>query len=273
MNATAPAPVVHTSRSGLVTITMKFHNANRMWSIVAERDGQTVANKFAMTEDDAKAIANEFWRTDGVQASDLVALAAEFETPAPAHQNWFDVSGQPTTRTPAPGTLSPKQRTFIANLASEREVPAQHTAAVAAAAEGTLAHKDASPLIEALLALPKTSTTATTGTSLPDVPAGHYATPSRTGNNDLDFWRVDRPTDGRWAGKTFVKRVIGGHEDQRVSFGETRQALEAILAAGLEEASRAYGQAIGRCGRCNRHLTDETSRAYGIGPDCRSKGW
>lgn len=125
---------------------------------------------------------------------------------------------------------------------------------------------DVSLLIEELKAMPD-------GRYPLETPAGHYATESRTGNNDLDFWVVDRPTEGRWAGYTFVSRVIGGHEDQRVRGSEARQALEAIIAAGPEQAARRYGQEIGRCGRCNRHLTDETSRTFGLGPECRTKGW
>jgi Family of unknown function (DUF6011) len=104
-----------------------------------------------------------------------------------------------------------------------------------------------------------------------DVPAGHYATKSRTGNNDLDFWRVDRPTEGNWAGRIFVKRVIGGKPDHNVRAQERASALAAIAEDGPEAAAKLYGQEIGRCSRCNRHLTDETSREFGMGPECRSK--
>lgn len=104
----------------------------------------------------------------------------------------------------------------------------------------------------------------------PDVPAGHYAVPSLTGNNDLDFFRVDRPTEGTWKGRTFVKRVIGGHPDTSVRGVTAVKALKAILAQGIDEARTDYGTHIGRCWKCNRHLTDETSRALGIGPDCRA---
>lgn len=104
-----------------------------------------------------------------------------------------------------------------------------------------------------------------------DVPAGHYATPSRTGNNDLDFWRVDRPTEGRWAGRTFVKRMIGGHPDTPVRGSEAHAALAAIADYGIERSATLYGTEIGRCYVCNRTLTDETSRALGIGPDCRGR--
>ena len=103
----------------------------------------------------------------------------------------------------------------------------------------------------------------------PDVPEGHYAVASATGTNDLDFFRVDRPDSGRWAGRTFVKRVIGGRPSVPVRGTVARAALEAILSAGVDSARTLYGQEIGRCWHCNRHLTDETSRRLGIGPVCR----
>jgi hypothetical protein len=106
----------------------------------------------------------------------------------------------------------------------------------------------------------------------PNVPAGHYATKSLTGNNDLDFWRVDRPEQGQWAGRTFVKRVIGGKPNAPVRGRTMFAALEAILEAGVDVAGTLYGTELGQCRKCNRHLTDETSRALGIGPDCRSQG-
>lgn len=107
--------------------------------------------------------------------------------------------------------------------------------------------------------------------SYPDVPAGHYAIPSLTGNNDLDFFRVDRPMEGTWSGATFVKRVIGGRPDSRARGARTIQKiLQAILDADPAKAMALYGQELGQCGKCNRHLTDEESRKFGIGPTCRS---
>jgi hypothetical protein len=100
---------------------------------------------------------------------------------------------------------------------------------------------------------------------------GHYATKSLTGNNDFDFWRVDRPEQGKYAGRTFVKRVVGGKPDMSVTRDTKFAALEAILDLGIELSAALYGRELGRCYRCNRHLTDETSRRLGIGPECRSK--
>lgn len=47
--------------------------------------------------------------------------------------------------------------------------------------------------------------------------------------------------------------------------------LRAIIAAGQEESMRLYGRELGACGRCKRTLTDDTSRANGIGPECMDK--
>jgi Family of unknown function (DUF6011) len=142
-----------------------------------------------------------------------------------------------------------------------------------------LTKRQASAEIDRLLALakgnPQTYPAVPVGhyeaSNLPDVPAGHYAVKSLTGNNDLDFFRVDRPTEGRWSGRTFVKRVIGGKPDAPVRGQTALHALQAIRDAGPEAAGVLYGREIGQCYRCNRHLTNETSRALGIGPDCRSK--
>jgi hypothetical protein len=103
---------------------------------------------------------------------------------------------------------------------------------------------------------------------LADVPAGHYAVES-TGHNDLAFYRVDCPTEGSYAGRVFVKLVVGGHPDQNVARSHVAGILERI-AADSDAAAR-YGRELGRCCRCNRTLTDETSRSLGIGPECRSR--
>lgn len=104
-----------------------------------------------------------------------------------------------------------------------------------------------------------------------DIAPAYYATKSITGNNDLDFWKVDKPSEGKWAGYIFVMRVIGGNPHKAVSGREKFRALEEILKAGPRSSATLFGQTIGRCWRCGRHLTDETSRSLGIGPECRSK--
>jgi hypothetical protein len=103
-----------------------------------------------------------------------------------------------------------------------------------------------------------------------NVPAGRYAVDGNEGQTV--FVVVDRPTEGRWAGRIFVK-VQASDELHRTSRGTADALLGKIAAAGPEAACIRYGREIGVCGRCGRTLTDETSRANGIGPVCADKGW
>jgi hypothetical protein len=94
---------------------------------------------------------------------------------------------------------------------------------------------------------------------------------SATGNNDLDFYKVQTSQTTK---SPYVLRVIGGHADQRLSLEQSVKALQQILSEGhdgVRAAAVRYGQELEFCGCCGRHLTDETSRAAGIGPDCAAK--
>lgn len=103
------------------------------------------------------------------------------------------------------------------------------------------------------------------------MPAGYYAVPSRTGNNDLDFYRVDRPEKGRWVGFVFVKRILGGHPPQWISKYEQTGALQRIMHAGPDEASVLFATKTGCCRACRIELTDDASRALGYGETCARK--
>jgi hypothetical protein len=113
-----------------------------------------------------------------------------------------------------------------------------------------------------------------TGQNLPkvDVPEGRYAVTGEDGATK--FYRVDRPTEGRWKGYVFVK-VQASDELHNVRSREARNSILAKIAAdGIQEAMLRYGREIGKCGHCGRTLTNEESRAVGIGPVCRGKmGW
>lgn len=106
-----------------------------------------------------------------------------------------------------------------------------------------------------------------TGEAEKKIPEVRVAIESLTGNNDLDFFRV------RWDRKKFdiprVLRVIGGQGDVVVNLTVAHAVLEALLFVDAKAAVTRYGQELGHCGSCGRHLTDETSRAIGIGPECR----
>lgn len=169
------------------------------------------------------------------------------------------------TSHPAPEPCTDRQWDYIVSLRSERDTSGGGDWLLP---REELSKDMASRHIKALKNLPKRSSESTSSGAWPKVPAGYYATTSRTGNNDLDFWCVQEGT-GRWEGRTFVKRVIGGRPEVPVRGKEARTALETILADGPESAAVLYGRTIGRCYVCNRTLTDEESRRLGIGPVCR----
>jgi DNA-directed RNA polymerase subunit RPC12/RpoP len=133
---------------------------------------------------------------------------------------------------------------------------------------GVLAGSKGAWTVECLPGACTAAPVAAPAAPLADVPAGHYAIAS-TGTNDLAFYRVDRPADGRHAGRTFVKLIVGGHPDSNVRNAAIPGILDRIATAGTVESARLYGTELGQCSRCNRTLTDETSRSLGIGPECR----
>ena len=107
-----------------------------------------------------------------------------------------------------------------------------------------------------------------------EVPAGRYAVDTADGAvNALAFYKVDRPTEGRWAGYVFVKHLVGGGEE-RMSRAAGQSILAKIAAVGAAAASARYGHEIGECGVCGRRLTNDDSRERGIGPKCaEGMGW
>lgn len=101
------------------------------------------------------------------------------------------------------------------------------------------------------------------------VPNGLYAL-EREGA--VKFYEVRTPTEGKWAGYTFVD-ACASDDRWPIKNRDARQEVLSLIADDPEAASIRYGRTIGRCGRCNRTLTDEHSRAAGIGPECAKKGW
>ena len=69
---------------------------------------------------------------------------------------------------------------------------------------------------------------------------------------------------------TFVSEVFGGGRREPVRNRQFRQTVLQAISADPDALAR-YGQELGECGVCGRELTDEQSRAIGIGPVCREK--
>jgi len=86
----------------------------------------------------------------------------------------------------------------------------------------------------------------------------------------LDFVRVTVPGPRkRWSGWTFIE-TVHGEQRKRVRGAEARRLADAIHADSLGAATR-YGREIGKCWYCAKQLTDDDSRALGIGPVCRKQ--
>lgn len=179
--------------------------------------------------------------------------------------------------TPAVEARTYAQFKFIQTLAVERDLSGmnvkykQRMIEVLTETGAPLTKAGASVLIEGLLTLPKLEGRTAPETGVPSaevVPEGHYALRDPEADT-ISFFKVDRPTEGTWAGRVFVKRIVGP-EEVRISRALQTEILDRI-AVDARAASVLYGHEIGRCGICNRRLTNENSRAAGIGPICASK--
>lgn len=107
----------------------------------------------------------------------------------------------------------------------------------------------------------------------PVVPDGYYAL--RTANiggehvNEVNFYRVNMPTSGKWAGFVFVDHIVS--EERYPVKGKAKFDVLREIARDLEGAFALYGQEEQKCGICHRNLTNDDSRKRGIGPVCAGK--
>lgn len=171
-------------------------------------------------------------------------------------------------------TATPKQVALIHQLFDERDLSVETRPAWRdrlfglarnANAVRNLDRQAASNLITYLFGLPMNCGTTFEPEAFKAVPAGHYALEQ---DGDITFVRVDRPQEGKWAGKVFVS-LQHGDDYSNMSRAAGFTMLGRILDQGVLECSTRYGRSIGRCGVCHRTLTNAESRAAGIGPKCR----
>lgn len=174
-----------------------------------------------------------------------------------------------------------KQVELIQSLLNERDLSAEirpkFRARTAVLERDTaevmaLTRDKASALITYLFGLPQESGTTHEPAAFAQVPAGRYAVIIR---EEVTFLQVDRPTEGRWAGKVFVK-LQHGDDTTTMSRVSGFTMLGYIIDQGVKESMLRYGKLIGRCGApgCGLTLTNALSRELGIGPVCRDKmGW
>lgn len=169
---------------------------------------------------------------------------------------------------------SDKQAQYVLGLQDERQLPEGYTLRTMETI--MLMEKDAvSADINFLKTLPRKGGGSTTTRKQYVMPAGRYAIQhSETGV--WWFFEVNKPTEGRWFGYTFIKRLIGAPgQYNKVALTASERAgwLDAIE-RDPKQAMVDYGLQSGVCGRCSSPLTDPDSLARGLGPVCAGKsGW
>lgn len=153
---------------------------------------------------------------------------------------------------------------FVRDLLDERVVPAEAAARLLTRlAANAVTNGEARTYIEWLKKQDRVA--------VAEVPNGRYAVHNDDQSvNDIAFYKVENVTEGKWAGFTFVKQIVGPDE-QNLSRGQARRVLAKISALGVREASQLFGRSTQKCGVCHTNLTNKESREYGIGPKCREK--
>lgn len=106
------------------------------------------------------------------------------------------------------------------------------------------------------------------------MPPGRYAV--QDDDNIWRFYQIDKPTEGRWKGYTFIKLLVGspGSYNKVPMQPATRQRILKIIEGNAKQAMLDFGLQSGVCGRCGSPLTDPQSLERGIGPKCATmSGW
>lgn len=104
-----------------------------------------------------------------------------------------------------------------------------------------------------------------------NIPEGHYAVTGEDGT--LDFYEVDKPTSGKWAGRTFIS-IHRSDDTFRLPSIKTELAVFRKIAVDPQNAMLLFGQKTGRCGHCHKLIHKPESVARGMGPHCaKNMGW
>jgi hypothetical protein len=170
------------------------------------------------------------------------------------------------TATLSAPVLSDKQRAFILDMLTEISPTESAVARLAVAIErgGFADWKTTRDSIDLLIAR-RDAKRAAVKAATTVVPAGLYALPIEGVEGGWRFYRV---TEGKVAGKRFVKRFRSDLQAEMWP-KEAARILDKI-AVDTEAAGLAFAAQSERCRRCGKRLTDKPLAAvnHGYGPDC-----
>lgn len=177
-----------------------------------------------------------------------------------------------TTRKPLRGVMTDKQRSFIKSLLEDRKVDDSIATGIREQIEESAVTKDAaSKYIDFLLKQPKRRQQVEQSKPVNEhdnIPAGNYAI--RWDEDTIEFYKVDRPTKGKWEGYTFVSQRSGDNQIP-IRDRQRRTMILNEISRDPKAAAVLYGKELGICSVCNHTLTDPDSIANGIGPVCAKK--
>lgn len=166
---------------------------------------------------------------------------------------------------------SPAQIKYLTDLLAKRgaNAPAELRATVKAAlAAGTV--KDGRVnLIDSMLAVRPVTTSPAPKAQVQkfNIPTGDYALRDES---VVKFYRVDSPTEGKWAGFTFLAACAS--DDRFKITDKVRKAqILSRIAADLAGAAKLYGDETGHCSFCRKQLTHPESLERGCGRRCAEK--
>lgn len=119
-----------------------------------------------------------------------------------------------------------------------------------------------------------------------DLPDGYYAVPDPDDDTTMTYWRVRAGVRTRWPAKAwygpgrplradapgpkgspaYVAWMHGHFERMR----DWNSRVGALLAQDPAAAARRFAELSTRCCACGRALTDEKSKVFGLGSECRT---
>jgi len=170
-------------------------------------------------------------------------------------------------------TATEAQRSFITKLLTEREVPTALRETITAGL-GNMPRLTASTTITHLLTLPKPVVVKFSEVSalLETIPKSKYAIP-----------RLEVPGDFRhellfvevkqYRGTTFMRRLSGapGYFSRIRIDSKLVVELAKQIATDPLRYTQMFAKHYSVCGCCAAELTDDVSRALGLGPVCRKR--
>ena len=175
-------------------------------------------------------------------------------------------------------TMTQKQQDFILSLLDGREVHEDFIIELNSAWD-SLTVGNASSIIDTLKKMPfkKKSVAFSTPSALAELPKSFYAVSSISANmvlkdevieNDYVFVVV-----AEYMGTRYMRKVlgsVGGFTRVKMSPRDVR-AMADLLSTEPMMFIQKFGELHEVCGKCGADLTDEKSRAFGFGPDCRKE--